>query len=122
LPFQTVPLAAPLRNRSIIVPVTLTYKTIDEQPVTRANRDSVYWYADMEFVTHFWSLLALRGIEVLVAIQPKIDCFRYSDNSAGRKKLAEECYNRVLGRGTGDLGIAQEDGDTTDEPSTSLSS
>ncbi len=122
LPFQTVPLAAPLRNRSIIVPVTVTYKTIDDQPVTTANRDSVYWYGDMEFVTHFWNLLALRGIEVLVTIQPKIECFRYSDNSAGRKKLAEECYNRVLGRGTEDITMAEDDSDNTDEPSTLLSS
>lgn len=122
LPFQTVPFAAPLRNRSIIVPVTVTYKTIDDQPVTTANRDSVYWYGDMEFVTHFWNLLALRGIEVLVTIQPKIECFRYSDNSAGRKKLAEECYNRVLGRGTEDITMAEDDSDNTDEPSTLLSS
>jgi lyso-ornithine lipid O-acyltransferase len=122
LPFQTVPLAAPLRNRSIIVPVTVTYKTIDDQPVTTANRDSVYWYGDMEFVTHFWNLLALREIDVLVTIQRKIECFRYSDNSAGRKKLAEDCYNRVLGRATGDVTMAEDDSDDTDEPSTLLSS
>jgi 1-acyl-sn-glycerol-3-phosphate acyltransferase len=122
LPFQTVPLAAPLRNRSIIVPVTVTYKTIDDQPVTTANRDSVYWYGDMEFVTHFWNLLALREIDVLVTIQRKIQCFRYPNNSAGRKKLAEDCYNRVLGRATGDVAMAEDDSDDTDEPSTLLSS
>ena len=122
LPFQTVPLAAPLSNRSIIVPVTVTYKTIDDQPVTTANRDSVYWYGDMEFVTHFWNLLALREIEVLVTIQPKIDCFRYSDNSVGRKKLAEDCYNRVLGRGTEEITMAEDVSDNTDEPSTLLPS
>lgn len=121
LPFQTVPLAAPLRNRSIIVPVTVTYKTIDDQPVTTANRDSVYWYGDMEFVTHFWNLLALREIEVLVTIQPKIECFRYSDNSVGRKKLAKDCYDRVLGRETEDITMAEDDSDDTDEPSTLLS-
>jgi lyso-ornithine lipid O-acyltransferase len=122
LPFQTVPFAAPLRNRSIIVPVTVTYKTIDDQRVTTANRDSVYWYGDMEFVTHFWDLLALRGIEVLVTIQPKIECFRYSDNSAGRKKLAADCYNRVLRRGTEEITMAEDVSDNTDEPSTLLSS
>ena len=104
LPFQTVPLAAPLRSRSIIAPVTLTYTAIDEQPVTTANRDLVYWYGDMEFVSHFWNLLALRAVDVLVTIQPKIECFRYPDNSAGRKKLAEDCYNSVLGRN----GVPQE--------------
>lgn len=97
LPFQTVPLAAPLRARSIIVPVTVAYKSIDDRPVGPANRDLVYWYGDMDFISHFWRLLALRSVEVLVTIQPRIECFRYRDNSAGRKKLAEDCYERVLG-------------------------
>jgi 1-acyl-sn-glycerol-3-phosphate acyltransferase len=123
LPFQTVPLAAPLRNRSIIVPVTLTYKAIDEQPVSAANRDFVYWYGDMEFVSHFWNLLALRSVEILVTIQPKIECFRYAENSAGRKKLAEDCYHRVLGRITETESISEEESETSDESdSTSLPS
>jgi len=122
LPFQTVPLAAPLRSRSIIVPVTLAYTTIDEQPVTAVNRDFVYWYGDMDFVTHFWNLLGRRGVEVLVTLQPKIECFRYADNSAGRKKLAEDCYNRVLGRVRGKDLFLDDGGDSTDEPSTLLSS
>lgn len=108
LPFQTVPLAAPLRNRSVIVPATLTYKSVDEMPVNRANRDLIYWYGDMDFMSHFWQLLALRGIEVLVTIQPKVDCFRYEDSSAGRKKLAEDCYDRVLGRMT-ETGLDEDD-------------
>jgi 1-acyl-sn-glycerol-3-phosphate acyltransferase len=122
LPFQTAPLAAPLRSRSIIVPVTLAYTTIDEQPVTAVNRDFVYWYGDMDFVTHFWDLLGRRGVEVLVTLQPKIECFRYADNSAGRKKLAEDCYNRILGRVPGKGLILDDGGASTDEPSTLLSS
>jgi len=98
LPFQTVPLAAPLRSRSIIVPMTLAYRSIDDRPVNQANRDLIYWYGDMDFISHFWRLLALRSVEALVTIQPKVECFRYPDSSTGRKKLAEECYNRVLGR------------------------
>ena len=122
LPFQTAPLAAPLRSRSIIVPVTLAYTTIDEQPVTAVNRDFIYWYGDMDFVTHFWDLLGRRGVEVLVTLQPKIECFRYADNSAVRKKLAEDCYNRTLGRVRGKGLILDDGGDSTDEPSTLLSS
>ncbi len=98
LPFQTAPLAAPLRKRAIIVPVTLTYKSVEEKPVSVSNRDLIYWYGDMSFVNHFWKLLSLRGIEAIVTLQPKIECFRYEDNSAGRRRLAEDCYNRVLGR------------------------
>jgi hypothetical protein len=33
-----------------------------------------------------------------VTIQPKIECSRYQDNSAGRRRLAEDCYNRILGQ------------------------
>ncbi|MGZ8465649.1 MAG: hypothetical protein ACXWXT_08900 [Candidatus Binatia bacterium] len=75
---RTVPLAAPLRSRSVIVP-----------------RDG-----DMDYVSHFWKLLGLRSIEALKTIPPKIECFRYRDISAGRKKLAEDCDDRVLGRVT----------------------
>jgi 1-acyl-sn-glycerol-3-phosphate acyltransferase len=113
LPFQTAPLAAPLRSRSIIVPVTLAYRSIEEQPVTVANRDLIYWYGDMEFLNHFWRLMSLRSIEVLVTIQPAIECFRYQDSSAGRKKLAEDCYDRVVGRVPGNDGIAEKEEDST---------
>jgi lyso-ornithine lipid O-acyltransferase len=122
LPFQTAPLAAPLRNRSIIVPISLAYKSIGDEPVTVANRDLLYWYGDMEFVPHFWKLLSLRSIEVIVTIQPKIECFRYKDNSAGRKKLAADCYDRVLGRLIeDDVTRDEEDGITGEESSTSRS-
>ena len=120
LAFQTVPLAAPLRNRSIIVPVTVTYKSINDQRVSAANRDLVYWYGDMEFVTHFWNLLGLSGVEVLVTIQPKIECFRYEDTSNGRKKLAEDCYDRVLGRDVEKETIDEEDEENTGEQPSKL--
>lgn len=116
LPFQTVPLAAPLRSRSIIVPATIAYKSIDDRPVSAANRDLIYWYGEMDFITHFWKLLALRGVEVLVTIQPKVECFRYPDNSAGRKKLAEDCYNRVLGRVTERKSDQDDDVEEDTEP------
>ena len=110
LPFQTAPLAAPLRTRSVIVPVTLVYKCVDDKPVSKANRDLIYCYGEMDFLPHFWKLLSLRSIEAMVTIQPKIECFRYQDNSAGPKRLAVDCYNRVLGRcGKGDLSRGEDD-------------
>jgi 1-acyl-sn-glycerol-3-phosphate acyltransferase len=120
LPFQTAPLAAPLRKRAIIVPVTLAYKSVEEKPVSVANRDLIYWYGDMSFVNHFWKLLSLGGIEAIVTIQPKIECFRYEDNSSGRRKLAADCYNRVLGIITPDQN--DEEDFCSERPPTSLRS
>ena len=37
---DTAPLAAPLRKRAIIVPVTLTYKSIEEKPVSACQSGS----------------------------------------------------------------------------------
>ena len=74
LPFQTAPLAAPLRNRSMIVPVTVTYKSVDDKPVSAANRDLIYWYGDMDFFTHFWKLLSLRSVEVIRAGAASSSC------------------------------------------------
>jgi lyso-ornithine lipid O-acyltransferase len=98
LPFQTAPLAAPLRSRATIIPVTLAYQTIEQQPVSHSNRDLLYCYGDMPFFPHFWKLLALRQVEVSVTIRPKVECSRYEDSSAGRRKLAEDCQNRISGR------------------------
>jgi lyso-ornithine lipid O-acyltransferase len=110
LPFQTAPLAAPLRTHSIIVPVTLVYRCVDDKPLSKTNRDLIYWYGNMDFLPHFWKLLSLRSIEAMVTIQPKIECFRYEDNSAGRKRLAVDCFNQVLGRrGKGDLSREEDD-------------
>jgi hypothetical protein len=39
------------------------------------RHDSLYWYGDMDFVSHFRKLLGLRSIEVLITIQPKIEFF-----------------------------------------------
>jgi 1-acyl-sn-glycerol-3-phosphate acyltransferase len=123
LPFQTAPLAAPLRNRSMIVPATLVYTSINDEPVTARNRDLVYWYGDMDFLTHFWKLLSLREVDALVTIQPKIDCFRYEDNSAGRKRLAKDCYDHVLGRDVEyDLARERDDDSQATDSGATLSS
>jgi len=97
LPFQTAPLAAPLRNHSIIVPVTVRYMRLDDSPVSKENRDLICCYDEMDFVPHFWKLLSLHRIEVMVTIRRKIDCAHYEDTSAGRKQLARDCYHRVSG-------------------------
>ena len=100
LPFQSAPFAAPLRTCAPIIPVTLTYTAIDREPVTSANRDRVYWYADMEFLGHFWHLLGLTSVEASVRIHPKIDTSRYRNDSQGRKELSRACCDHISGRPT----------------------
>lgn len=95
LPFQSALFAAPLRAGTTIVPVTLTYRRIDDQPLSTLNRDRVYWYGDMEFLSHFWNLLALRSIEVSVKIHPEISTSHFKNNSLSRRQLSQACYVSV---------------------------
>lgn len=95
LPFQSTPFAAVLRARGRVVPLTLTYRRIDGQPVTEANRDTIYWYGDMDFATHFWTLLGLRSIEVAVKFHAPIETAHYKNNSVSRKQLSQACYNAI---------------------------
>ncbi len=95
LPFQSTPFAAPLRARAPVVPLTITYRRINGEPVTDANRDKIYWYGDMDFMTHFWSVLGLRSIEVAVKLHPPIETAHYKNNSVSRKQLSQACYNAI---------------------------
>jgi len=102
LPFQSAFFAAPLAARAVVVPVTLTYRRINQQPLSEANRDRVYWYGGMDFVSHFWGLLGIRRVEVLVKVHPGIEtsCLQYSSQS--RKGLSQACYDVITGES--DLG------------------
>ena len=78
--------------------MTLVYKSIDDKAISQTDRDLIFCYDDMDFAPHFWKLLALRSVDCLVTVQPKVEWFRYENNSAGRKRLAADYYDRVLGR------------------------
>lgn len=94
-PFQSSFFAAPLMARAAVVPLTLTYKLIDQQPVTATNRDRIYWYGDMSFAPHLWDLLGTKRIEVSVKIHPKIETAQLQNNSRGRKQLSQACYDVI---------------------------
>jgi 1-acyl-sn-glycerol-3-phosphate acyltransferase len=95
LPFQSAPFAAPLRAHAPILPLTITYRRINGEPVTEANRDKIYWYGEMDFMTHFWKLLALRNIEVAVKFHVPIETAHYKNSSASRKQLSQACYHAI---------------------------
>ena len=97
LPFQSAFFAAPLMAHAAVVPVTLTYKLIDQQPVSAVNRNRIYWYGDMAFAPHLWDLLGASRIEVSVKIHPAIETSKLQNDSLGRKRLSQACYDVIAG-------------------------
>jgi 1-acyl-sn-glycerol-3-phosphate acyltransferase len=51
-----------------ILPLTINYDSLDDHDVNLENRDNVFWYGDMGFGGHFWSLLKLKEINVTVTL------------------------------------------------------
>lgn len=95
LPFQSSFFAAPLMARAPVAPVTITYRFVDREPLSQANRDRVYWYGDMSFAPHLWDLLGTNRIEVSVKIQPRIETSPLHNSSPGRKQLSQTCYDAI---------------------------
>jgi 1-acyl-sn-glycerol-3-phosphate acyltransferase len=63
LPFRTPLFAVPARGRWPVHYAALSYRTDPRDPPAES---AVCWWGDMEFLPHFASLLALRGIEARV--------------------------------------------------------
>jgi lyso-ornithine lipid O-acyltransferase len=93
LPFQSAFFAAPLMVRASVAPVTITYRFVDREPLSAANRDRVYWYGDMSFAPHLWNLLGANRIEVSVKFHPTIETSLLHNSSCGRKQLSQACYD-----------------------------
>ncbi len=66
LPFKSLLFCAALKAGSPVLPLTLNYRAINEQPLNDHNRDLCCWHGEMEFVSHFWNVLALQTIEVFL--------------------------------------------------------
>jgi len=90
LPIQSAFFSVPARTGSPVVPVAITYKSIDGAEINKSNKDKVYWYGDMSFVPHLFGILQLKGIKMKIEILPPLDISRMDavDASLRRKELA----------------------------------
>lgn len=82
------------RQNSVILPLCLNYKKLDEKPITLANRDEVFWYGEMSFFPHFLNLLNKKSIEVELNILSSLDSRHFKD----RNELAEKTYELISKR------------------------
>lgn len=73
LPFRPSLFSAAVQAGAAVVPMTLRYGRVNDEPVSPAGRDRVHWYGDMTFASHFWSLLACHGIVAELTVHPPLD-------------------------------------------------
>ncbi len=73
LPFKKSLFQASINGETSILPVTLNYLSIDNAPVNLSNRDSLFWYGDMEFLSHLLNVCENKNIRCRVTINNPID-------------------------------------------------
>lgn len=63
-PFKNAFFTVPIATESSVQPVCFNYRFLDGEPITPANRDTLFFYGDMGFWSHLWRLCGVRSIEV----------------------------------------------------------
>lgn len=75
-----------------ILPAAVSYVSIDGEPVSRRNRDTVMWYGDMTFLPHLWALAGKRKVVVRVALRETLS----EAPGAGARELAHLSRASIL--------------------------
>ncbi len=82
---------AAINAKREIMPITLNYNLINESIVSVENRDDLFWYDEMTFADHLWSVFKLKSALVTVNRGKLINVCEDSDVA----ELSILAYNQV---------------------------
>jgi 1-acyl-sn-glycerol-3-phosphate acyltransferase len=75
LNFKSPLYSSAISATSVIQPLCLNYISIDETPLSRKNRDHIFWYGDMDFFPHLKQLMKFKKVKVRLEFINTIDTF-----------------------------------------------
>ena len=82
---------AAIDAQSKILPICINYQSLDGEPISLKNRDSVFWYGKMPFFNHYIKLITYKKIVVNFHALPTLKAENFSD----KNELAEKCYTLI---------------------------
>jgi len=82
--------SAPVKAKAKILPLTVNYISFSGGPVTKRNRDTVFWYDDLNFFSVFLKKCAQSEIVLEITIHPVLQ--NYSEDIT---EVANECHRIV---------------------------
>ncbi len=80
-----------LTAKCSVLPVTITYRSVNGVQADSSNRDLFCWYGAMTFNEHFWTLLSARSMKISVTFHPAIPFSPLMEPD----RLCEQAYNAV---------------------------
>ena len=88
LPFKGGLLKSALEAGTEVLPICINYETINKEPVSVLNRDTLFWYSEMTFASHFFYILN-KVHDFSVRVTP-LRPFRIDAKTHGAQ-AAEQC-------------------------------
>ncbi len=91
LPFKVPFLKSAIITDKVVLPLCINYKKINGGPVTKDNRDYIFYYGSIGFFAHFIRLLTVGSIEVELQGLEEIEVNPHMT----RKELSEIAYEKI---------------------------
>jgi 1-acyl-sn-glycerol-3-phosphate acyltransferase len=91
LKFRSPLFQAAIEAKREVLPLCLNYLTADNEPVTLKNRDSLFWYGDMTFFSHFLKLIELKTIEIELSVLEVVQL----DTEKNKAELAQYSFEKI---------------------------
>lgn len=68
--FKSTFFKVPIEANASVLPLSLVYSHINNEPVSAHTTSALAWYGDMELLPHVWNVLGLKRIDVRVSFHP----------------------------------------------------
>lgn len=70
--FKSTFFKVPIEANTSVLPLSLVYSHINNEPVNSRTISALAWYGDMDLLPHLWNVLGLKRIDVRVNFHPVI--------------------------------------------------
>ncbi len=70
---------AAIDSKRPVLPMVINYISVDGKMIHKGNRDHVFWYGDMDFVSHLWNLAQYKEVKVEMTFLPPIPTVNETD-------------------------------------------
>ncbi|MEM7008610.1 MAG: 1-acyl-sn-glycerol-3-phosphate acyltransferase [Thermodesulfobacteriota bacterium] len=91
LAFKAPFLKSAINTQTNVLPICLNYRKLNGEPITRKNKDLVFFCEDLSFFAHFFRLLTVNNIDVDVEALEEIEV----NSKMTRKELSQITYDRI---------------------------
>lgn len=88
---------ASIASKKPVLPFCLNYLSLDGKPITKENRDDIFWYGDMTFGGHFWNYLKNKETTLMITFFHPIDPHRQNREDLCQKSFQSisSCFNPI---------------------------